>query len=271
MINRGSISEVGSLAWSDAGGPPLSAAQALRQFAGMGMVVITSLPHEFQFALSGWGLMPERRLASIPFPEFPSTPAVDRALELLETYAGGRSPLAMHSYRCTHIASALAKLDRCDVDEEVLAVAMLLHDIGVTPRAVAEESSNEFTVRAAQITTRTLSDLNWKRERIEMAAQIITLHPNTHVSAKKWGAEAHYGRLAPVCDGFGEAWRLPRDLAAEIFTRYPQDEAQAVEMLDAVVREEAKRQPGGRFSLLRPIFPPLVRLGCGRWNRVTKR
>ncbi len=271
MINRGSISDVGSLAWAETGGPPLTAMQSLGQVAGMGMVALTTFHREVQFTLSGWGLMPERKLPSIPFPEFPSTRAVDRALELLDDYAGSKSPLAAHSYRCTHIASALAKVDEREVDEEAMAVAMLLHDIGLAPRAIEEESANEFTVRGAQIAARALADLGWKRDRIDLVSQIITLHPNTHVSAKRWGAEAHYGRLAPVCDGFGEAWRLPRNIAAEIFARHPQDAAQAVEMLDTAVSGEAGRQPGGRFSLLQPIFPPLVRFGCRRWSRVATR
>src|SRR5262249_47195056 len=131
------------------------------------------------------------------------------------------------------------------------------------------EDANEFTVRGARIAARTLRDLGWPSKRVDVVAQAITVNANARVDLRRWGPEAYYARLAPVCDGLGETGRIPEAAARALLGRYPQgDLAGAVARL---VSDEAKRQPGGRFALIRHFFPTAVRLGSRRWSRYASR
>jgi len=70
---------------------------------------------------------PTRVLAGIPVP---STPLIDRSIELAR--ASSEPYLFNHVMRSWLFATALAQLDQSDHDAEVLAVATVLHDIGLS-------------------------------------------------------------------------------------------------------------------------------------------
>jgi hypothetical protein len=115
----------------------------------------------------------------------------------------------------------MARVDGTSLDEEALAVAMLLHDIGLFAAAQRLESVDEFTVRGARIASRMLLDLGWPSSRVDLVAQAITVNPNARVGRARWGPEAYFGRLAPVCDGLGQTWRIPEGVARAIAARHP--------------------------------------------------
>jgi HD domain-containing protein len=70
---------------------------------------------------------PTRVLAGIPVP---STPLIARAIEFAR--ASSEPYLFNHVMRSWLFATALAQLDQSEYDAEVLAVATLLHDIGLS-------------------------------------------------------------------------------------------------------------------------------------------
>jgi hypothetical protein len=259
MKERTQAAGVGDLEWAAAGGPPLTFAERAQYYGGAALDVCATLGLEVSAALR------RRVLPELALRELPDTRAVARSVELLATLSPGETAMTHHSHRCWHLAITMARVDSTSLDEEALAVAMLLHDIGLFEAARRLESANEFTVRGARIASRMLRDLGWQSSRVDLVTQAITVNPNARVGRARWGPEAYYGRLAPVCDGLGQTWRIPEGVARAIAARHPfEGLGDAVRRL---VAEEAQRQPGGRFSLIQHFFPGMVRLGVKRWAR----
>jgi hypothetical protein len=257
---------VGTNAWAATGGAPLSIRQKVIQLLGANLAYFEELPGECRWVLASRGLVPHRRVARIGIKELPDTSAVELAMTELERYAEGETELLNHSYRTFHFAELLYRQSGATMpmDREVLAVATLLHDAGVYPKAVAEIEVNEFTVRAAQIARQVGQRAGWSELRTDLAAQVITINACARVSTH-WGAEAHFARLAPLVDAVGQCWKVHPDDAREIFSARP-----ASELGPAIVRivgEEAARQPGGRFALFKPLFPGLVHNCAARWDK----
>jgi len=257
---------VGTNAWAANGGAPLSLLQKLQQVAAANVAYLEELPGEIRWVLGSRGLVPLKLVAHLGIDELPQTAAVELATTELERYAEGETELRNHSFRTFHFAELLYKQSRADLpmDREVLAVATLLHDVGLYPKAVAEVEGMDFTVRGAQIARRVTQEAGWSQDRIDLAAQAITINANGRVSTR-WGAEAHFARLAPLVDAVGQCWKVEPDDARAIFSAWPEQDLDRV-ILSAVA-EEAARHPGSRFALFRPLFPFLVMNCHSRWHR----
>jgi len=258
---------VGSCAWARAGGPPMTFAQKAHQLAGSLVELFRETPGDLRWWASKRGLMSARPVEKLELLELPETPIVKAAEQtLLQTSTGAQSMVG-HSYRCFHFAHLMYQLSGCEepLDTEVLALITLLHDVGLFPQMIKERDENEFTVRSAAIAADLCKQCGFDQERTALTELGITLNANARVPLAKWGPEAHFARLAPVMDGLGQVWKLHPENAAEIFSLYPLDGLQ--ELVPRLVIEEAERQPGGRFSLYRPFFGPMVRARAGRWRR----
>ncbi|MBV8466693.1 MAG: HD domain-containing protein [Burkholderiales bacterium] len=257
---------VGSNAWAALGGPPLSLGQKVGYLLSANLAYLEELPGEIRWILSSRGLFPAAEVASVGVQGLPETAAVELAIKQLERYAEGEREIVNHSYRTFHFADLLHRQesDAMPMDREVLAVAMLLHDVGIFPRAVAELPGNDFTVRGANLARHILEQAGWSPYRIDLAAQAITINPRPRVP-RHWGAEAYFGRLAPLVDVVGQCWKLDAGDAREVFARHPADGI--VPAILGAVATEAKRHPHSRFALLKPIFPFLL-MNCEcRWHR----
>ncbi len=257
---------VGSNAWASAGGPPLTLRQILAQLLAAGGAYLSGVPGELRWVLSSRGLFPEAHVDEIGLRGPPETAAVEAAMKQLEHYAEGEREVLNHSYRTFHFADILYRQHgaQMPIDREVLAVAMLLHDVGIYPRAAAELPGGDFTVRGAHLARRILGDAGWNRDRINLAAQAISLNANGRVTSH-WGAEAYFGRLAPLVDVVGQCWKIhPKD-AQRLFARYPARDLPR--SILGYVAAEVGRHPRSRFTLYAPFFPFLV-MNCEcRWHR----
>jgi hypothetical protein len=195
----------------------------------------------------------------------PETHAVEAAVNELERLAEGEKEIVDHSYRTFHFADILHRQSgEPPLDRELLAVAMLLHDVGMFPRAIAEVPCNEFTVRGAQIARSVATGAGWTHRRVEHLVQVVTINANGAVP-RRWGAEAYFGRLAPIVDAGGQVWKIHPDDARRIFAAHPLGALDRA-IMDAV-RAEVKRQPRGRFSVFAPMFPILLAMCRRRWPR----
>jgi len=257
---------IGSNAWAALGGSDLRLDQKLAYLLGANLAYLTELPGELRWVLSSRGLFPPARVATQGVQALPDTAAVALSIEHLERFAEGERELVQHSFRTFHFADLLHRQEArpMAIDREVLAVAALLHDVGIFPKAVAELPGNDFTVRGALLARRVLQKAGWAPHRIDLAAQAITLNANPRV-ARHWGAEAYFARLAPLVDAVGQCWKVSADDAREIFARHPANHLAPAIM--SAVTEEAARHPHSRFALVKPIFPFLL-MNCEcRWHR----
>jgi len=257
---------VGTNAWAANGGQPLTLTQKVKQVLAASLAYLQEVPGEMRWVLASRGLAPPQRVPSVGIDKLPQTAAVELAAAELERYAEGETELFNHSFRTFHFAELLHKQSggRLPLDREVLAVATLLHDIGLYPKAVAEVDGMDFTVRGAHIARRAARRAGWSSDRTDLAAQAITINANGRVSTR-WGAEAYFARLAPLVDAMGQGWKVDSDDARMIFAAWPERDLDRV-ILRAVA-DEAARHPGSRFALFRPLFPFLVMNCHRRWHR----
>jgi len=257
---------IGSNAWAALGGPALSLGQKIGYLLEANLVYLTELPGEIRWALSSRGLFPAAKVESVGMQPLPETAAVELAIKQLELYAEGEKEIVNHSYRTFHFADLLHRQENApmQMDREVLAVATLLHDVGIFPRAVAELPGNDFTVRGAHLARRILAQAGWEPHRIGLATQAITINAAARVP-RHWGAEAYFARIAPLVDAVGQVWKVHASDAREIFAQHPADGVVPA-ILEAVALE-AERHPDSRFALLKPVFP-LLTMNCEcRWHR----
>ncbi|MDP3937599.1 MAG: hypothetical protein Q8R92_05625 [Deltaproteobacteria bacterium] len=257
---------VGTNAWAANGGTPLSFWQKLEQLMGANRAYLEELPGELRWVLSSRGLAPPARVPALGMLALPKTAAVESAIAVLEQYAEGETEIANHSYRTFHFADLLHRqsVPHGAMDREVLAVVTLLHDVGMYPKAVADIAGNDFTVRGANLARQVGQEVGWPQHRIDLAAQAITINANGRVS-RHWGAEAYFGRLAPLVDAIGQCWKIHSDDAKAVFADRP-----AGELGTAIVRavtDEATRHPNSRFALFKPLFPFLVMNCKYRWHK----
>jgi hypothetical protein len=256
---------VGSNAWAADGGGRLGFFQQCGQLWDANRAYLIELPGELRWVLSSRGLCPAARPPEVGVQPLPQTRAVEAATQALERFAEGEREVVNHSYRTFHFADLLHRQDSVmEMDREVLAVAMILHDVGIYPRAVAELAGQDFTVRGANLVRRIGQEAGWSQYRIDLAAQAVTLNANGLVG-RRWGAEAYYGRLAPLVDAVGQPWKIHGQDAGRVFAEHP---AQGLTpAILKVVREEAARAPGSRFALWKPLFPFLMMNCEARWHR----
>jgi hypothetical protein len=257
---------IGSNAWAALGGPPLSLGQKIRYLLEANLAYLEELPGELRWVLSSRGLFPPAQVAEVGVQGLPDTRAVELAVKALEQYAEGEREIVGHSYRTFHFADLLHRQERAPmpIDREVLAVAALLHDAGIFPKAAAELPGEDFSVRGAHLARRVLEQAGWSPYRIDLTAQAITINPAPFVR-RRWGAEAYFARLAPIVDLVGQPWKIHAEDAREVFLRHPAPGAVPA-ILDAV-RAEAQRHPDSRFALCKPIFPILMTNCECRWHR----
>jgi len=256
---------VGTVAWAAAGGPPLTLRQRLGQLSLALGAYLGDVPGEVRWELAALGLWSPAPVTAVGVLALPDTRAVEAAIRELERLAEGETEIVGHSFRTFHFADVLHRLSgEPPLDRELLAVAMLLHDAGMFPRAVTEEPANEFTVRGARIARRVAAEAGWAPDRIEHLMQVVTINANGAVP-RRWGPEAYFGRLAPIVDAAGQVWKVHPDDARRIFASHPLGALDRAIM--SAVSAEVRRQPRGRFGVFAPMFPLLVAMCRRRWKR----
>jgi HD superfamily phosphodiesterase len=96
------------------------------------------------------------------------------ALARLRTATGGSDgPMERHCLRCRHIAAEIARGRGWAIDEELLTVASILHDIGLYPTA---SRGGVYTADGAALARELLTAHAWEPERIERCATAIDCH-----------------------------------------------------------------------------------------------
>lgn len=142
--------------------------------------------------------------------------------------------LAGHSYR-TYLYGMLLGAD-LGPDEEVLYVASLLHDTGVTEA----RDDRCFTVFSAE------RALKWEDPRAARAADAITLHLNPHVPPSQ-SVEGHLVRAGAGLDTIRmRAWELSGRTRRAVREMHPREGFP--EAFGAAMKEHVRRAPRTRTA-----------------------
>jgi putative nucleotidyltransferase with HDIG domain len=149
------------------------------------------------------------------FGEMAITPAASDALDALRAATGRvEGPMERHSLRVRRIAGELARRRGWAVDDEVITVAAILHDIGLYPSA---SRGGVYTEDGAELTREMLRAHSWSAERIRICAEAIDRHDELRSQLAR-GGEVEALRLADLIDlgggvlTFGLDRRWLRDL-----------------------------------------------------------
>lgn len=167
--------------------------------------------------------------------------------------------LLKHCLRTYLFGAILGLKDGIRYDEELLYVASLLHDLGLTPGAQADPAAC-FAVAGARQAEALAAGWGWPKTRREQMREAIDLHLNPSVPVKH-GAEAHLLHEGAGCDVVGARKREIAPAALEqVLTRHPRS-GFATQMA-STLREEAQRRPHGRLALFEQFgFSRLIEQG----------
>jgi hypothetical protein len=168
----------------------------------------------------------------------PDTAAAAAALEVSTKYC--TPALLNHSVRSYLWGQAYAVARGVDFDAELLGVAALLHDIGLTE--VFDSHAVAFEDAGGHLSWVFGAAAGWPASRRDRVAEIIILHMRDMVPASD-DAESHLLQVATSFDVSGRyAEHFPGELRTVVLARYPRLDFGA-EFLE-LCTQQADRKPG---------------------------
>ncbi len=180
----------------------------------------------------------------------PDTPAVAQALAAMAEL--GHTGVLQHSWRCHWWAMAFGAAGQHQVDEEVLLVASLMHDLGIADRAGAQASGCAcFTGHSAVAAMRLTRQQGWAEGRTQAVGEAITLHMNGHVDLAQ-GVEAHLLQQATACDVIGARLaQLPLRYRRQVLSAHPRGDFDA--QFAGFMARQVREQPGSRAAWMHQL------------------
>jgi HD domain len=176
-------------------------------------------------------------------------PATVLSLEidrLLEQHA---PVVRSHCHRSYQFAAALAKADGVELDEEVLYLGTLLHDVGLSPGG---DGSARFEVRGANIVRALLLDHGMERDRVDNVWDCIAMHASSALARHK-SPETRYSSRGTSVDIRGSgAEVLHPAFVRTVLDSWPRHDFP--HLFPEVLRDEVRANPEStRMSWLEPI------------------
>jgi hypothetical protein len=197
-----------------------------------------------------------RDTSSVSLPAPPDTALAKEAEERVRELS--KPPLYGHCLRTWAFAALFAQRDRVDHDEELLYLACILHDIGLTEAHDGRDPSAAcFAVEGARAAHTLLCEQQAPEERARTVAEAISLHLNIHVPDRH-GPEAVLLSKGVMLDVVGRRMeRFPQAALLEVAKAWPREGSG--ELLLADTERQAKRRPQSRAALLHRLgFTKLV-------------
>ena len=135
------------------------------------------------------------------------------------------------------------------MDAELLYVAAMFHDIGLTEiHRCAVDRPECFSLISANEAAKSLSEVGWDEGRIDRVCEAITLHLNLGVDLR-YGPEAHLLNMATALDTTGiRKWKVSADDLQMVLDRHPRLDQNSA--LAACWHSEANDHPKSRAGWL---------------------
>jgi hypothetical protein len=243
------MSAVGSWAWAQKTGGRLGRrdrAELVRQGV---LARLSNLPRPWRR-----GLVPDGR--SLTMPIAPDTALAREAEERVRQLSG--PVLYGHCLRTWAFAELFAQRDRVAHDEELLYVACVLHDLGLTETYDGNDPTAKcFAVEGARAAHAVVSGHGQSATRADTVAEAISLHLNIDVHAR-YGPVATLLSKGVMLDVVGRRLeQLPAEPVSDIVSRWPR--AGSGDLLLTDTKRQAQLRPHSRAALLRKLgFSELV-------------
>lgn len=211
------MSSVGTTAWAEATGARLRP-RDLAELTAQAVELQTRLAGRTLARLVRAGRPPTAAELGMFAP--PETEAVHVAAEL----CARESPeyLLEHCHRSYLWGRVLGERDRLAVDDELLFVASMLHDLGLTAANADPVGTRTcFTAPAARAANRFGPELGWSAERTAELAEAITLHLNPRVRLRH-GSTAYLLAAGTALDVVGvRALQVDPGTRAAVIAAHP--------------------------------------------------
>ena len=243
------MSSVGSWDWAEETNGRLrrrDRAELLRQ--GM-LARLTLLPGPWRRAAFG-----DHPPAAIPDP--PDSALAIEAEEKVRALSS--APLYAHCLRTWAFAALFAERDRVKHDRELLYLACVLHDLGLTEAHTCQDKTAQcFAVEGARAARNFLRNGGEPDNRARQVAEAISLHLNISVPAR-YGPEAELLSKGVSLDVVGRRTKqLPPPVIAKVVEEWPR--AGSGEQLLAAIRRQAEVRPDSRAAFMQKLgFTKLV-------------
>lgn len=174
----------------------------------------------------------------------PDTAAAREAEELCRQAS---SPaLEAHCHRCHLWGVLIGREEGVDCDEEILYIASLTHDLGLTEAYRGHDPQAAcFSLDSASACGELVGRHGWDPGRSGAAQEAITLHLNAHVPPSQ-GAEAYLLQLGAAIDVTGYRFGdVDRSTRAAVLARHPRHgmKAEFCGLMDREVVEHPDSRP----------------------------
>jgi hypothetical protein len=177
----------------------------------------------------------------------PDTPLAREAEAMLDAECD--RALAGHCRRSYQFAALIASADGVEVDEEVLYLGTLLHDLGLARRY---DGPARFDVRGANVVRALLLDHGMERARAENVWDVIALHAAGALAQHKSPETRIANRGISVDVRGGGADVLPTDAVRAVLDEWPRHDFPSV--FTRLLVDEVRAHPDTvRFSWLEGI------------------
>jgi hypothetical protein len=194
--------------------------------------------------------------SSVSLPSPPDTALAKEAEERVRELS--KPELYGHCLRTWAFAALFAQRDRVDHDEELLYLACVLHDLGLTEAHDGRDPTAAcFAVEGARAAHTLLCEHQAPADRARTVAEAISLHLNISVP-DRYGPEAVLLGQGVMLDVVGRRMeRFPQAALVEVAKRWPREGSGALLLKDTAL--QAKIRPHSRAALLHRLgFTKLV-------------
>lgn len=177
----------------------------------------------------------------------PDSVDVQRALEEMQSCSS--ASLQNHCLRTWCYAIAFAKMQNMQRDDELLAVACLLHDLGMTePHYQHHQDCRCFAGQGAYAAKDWSLEQGWQPPRADQLFEVISMHMNPYVGLNE-GIEAHLLQQAASCDVIGSrGFEFSEQFRQQLQQRYPRLDFNQI-MIE-FTQQEAHERPKSRTAML---------------------
>lgn len=211
--------------------------------------IVTQIKLQYQ-SLLGSSAVTEKQLARIDTSRIrlPDSAVVTQAAELLRDCVPDW--VIHHSMRTWAWAVLFAQMDEIKFDEEVLAVACVLHDIALIPNSNVKDGECQccFAVAGGQKSFQYLQNLNWPEKRAALVQDAISLHMNLNVGLDD-GVEAHLLHEGAALDVVGARFtEIDSTSRKVVLETYPRDNFKY--KFSETMLQQAQLTSGSRAAML---------------------
>jgi hypothetical protein len=181
-------------------------------------------------------------------------PPTSLAAEIAQLLEQHDPVVRYHSERAYQFAAAFALADGVELDDEVLYLGTLLHDVGLSPGG---DGTARFEIRGANIVRTMLLEHGLEADRVANVWDCIAMHASGALARHK-SAETRYSSRGVSVDVRGSgAEALDADFVRAVLNRWPRRDFAS--KFSDVLRNEVRAHPETtRLSWLEPIASAIV-------------